>query len=239
MAPPPQGRLGPGDPERFGERERRGQEDRRIAVDHATQGLTVLVGGTPALEQDSIHSMFDKLPLMLVVLLTTTMLLMFLAFGSVVLPIKAAVMSALTLGSTMGILTWIFVDGHFAKWLNFTPTPLMVVRSSHWSSRWFRSGHRLRGVPGLPDGGGASARHVHRRGHPDRHRDHRPPDHRGGIGPRRGRRLVRVLRPGDDEVSGVRADGRAAAGCHRRPDVLGAVGDEAARRRLLVGARCG
>jgi trehalose monomycolate/heme transporter len=24
----------------------------------------------------------------------------------------------------MGILTWIFVDGHFASWLNFTPTPL-------------------------------------------------------------------------------------------------------------------
>jgi RND superfamily putative drug exporter len=91
------------------------------------KGLTVLVGGVPALEQDSIHSLFDKAPLMLVVLLSTTMLLMFLAFGSVVLPIKAAVMSALTLGSTMGILTWIFVDGHFAKWLNFTPTPLMVV----------------------------------------------------------------------------------------------------------------
>ncbi|HXO50337.1 MAG TPA: MMPL family transporter, partial [Mycobacterium sp.] len=91
------------------------------------KGLSLLVGGTPALEQDSIHSLFDKAPLMLVVLLTTTMLLMFLAFGSVVLPIKAAVMSALTLGSTMGILTWIFVDGHFAKLLNFTPTPLMVV----------------------------------------------------------------------------------------------------------------
>ena len=49
---------------------------------------------------------------------------MFLAFGSLVLPLKATVMSALTLGSTMGILTWIFVDGHFASWLNFTPTPL-------------------------------------------------------------------------------------------------------------------
>jgi uncharacterized membrane protein YdfJ with MMPL/SSD domain len=93
----------------------------------APKGLTVWVGGTPALEQDSIHALFDRAPLMLVVLLTTTMLLMFLAFGSMVLPIKAAVMSALTLGSTMGILTWIFVDGHFAKWLNFTPTPLMVV----------------------------------------------------------------------------------------------------------------
>ncbi|OBA83914.1 hypothetical protein A9W99_05820 [Mycobacterium sp. 1164966.3] len=91
------------------------------------KGVSVLVGGTPALEQDSIHSLFDKAPLMLVILLTATLLLMFLAFGSVVLPVKAAVMSALTLGSTMGILTWIFVDGHFATLLNFTPTPLMVV----------------------------------------------------------------------------------------------------------------
>ncbi|HWS92838.1 MAG TPA: MMPL family transporter, partial [Mycobacterium sp.] len=88
------------------------------------KGIEIWIGGTPALEQDSIHSLFAKAPLMLVVLLTATMLLMFLAFGSVVLPIKAAVMSALTLGSTMGILTWIFVDGHFSKWLNFTATPL-------------------------------------------------------------------------------------------------------------------
>ncbi len=91
------------------------------------KGLTMLVGGTPALEQDSIHAMVDKGPLMLVILLITTTLLMFLAFGSLVLPLKAAVMSALTIGSTMGILTWMFVDGHGAGLLNFTPTPLMVV----------------------------------------------------------------------------------------------------------------
>lgn len=91
------------------------------------KGLSLLVGGAPALEQDSIHSLFDKAPLMLVLLLSATLLLMFLAFGSVVLPIKAAVMSALTLGSTLGILTWIFVDGHLSGVLNFTPTPLMVV----------------------------------------------------------------------------------------------------------------
>jgi RND superfamily putative drug exporter len=91
------------------------------------KGIELWVGGTPALEQDSIHSLIDKAPLMLLVLISTTMVLMFLAFGSVVLPIKAALMSVLTLGSTMGILTWIFIDGHFSKWLNFTPTPLMVV----------------------------------------------------------------------------------------------------------------
>ena len=88
------------------------------------KGVTLSVGGVPALEQDSIRSLFDHLPLMLVILITTTTLLMFLAFGSVVLPIKAAVMSALTLGSTLGILTWIFVDGHFSQVLNFTATPL-------------------------------------------------------------------------------------------------------------------
>ncbi|MBS4727827.1 MMPL family transporter [Mycobacterium sp. SM1] len=88
------------------------------------KGVTVWVGGTPALEQDSIHVLFAKLPLMLVILISTTTVLMFLAFGSVVLPVKAAVMSALTLGSTLGILTWIFVDGHFSTLLNFTPTPL-------------------------------------------------------------------------------------------------------------------
>ncbi len=88
------------------------------------KGIEVFVGGTPALELDSIHGLFAKMPLMVLILLTTTIVLMFLAFGSVVLPIKATLMSVLTLGSTMGILTWIFVDGHFASWLNFTPTPL-------------------------------------------------------------------------------------------------------------------
>jgi RND superfamily putative drug exporter len=63
---------------------------------------------------------------MAVLLITTTTILMFLAFGSLVLPIKAALMSALTLGSTMGILTWMFVDGHGSGWLNFTPQPLMA-----------------------------------------------------------------------------------------------------------------
>jgi RND superfamily putative drug exporter len=35
-------------------------------------------------------------------------------------------MSALTLGSTMGILTWMFVDGHGSGLMNYTPQPLMA-----------------------------------------------------------------------------------------------------------------
>ena len=90
------------------------------------KGLKLYVGGTPALEQDSIHSLFSKLPLMVLLLITTTTILMFLAFGSLVLPIKAALMSALTLGSTMGVLTWMFVEGHGSGIMNYTPQPLMA-----------------------------------------------------------------------------------------------------------------
>lgn len=90
------------------------------------KGLSLYVGGTPALEQDSIHSLFSRLPLMVLLLITTTTILMFLAFGSLVLPIKAALMSALTLGSTMGVLTWMFVDGHGSGLMNYTPQPLMA-----------------------------------------------------------------------------------------------------------------
>ncbi|WP_031939622.1 MMPL family transporter, partial [Prescottella defluvii] len=52
-------------------------------------GVTVMVGGTPAIEQDSISALLDNLPLMIVTVLILTTLLMFLAFGSLVLPIKA------------------------------------------------------------------------------------------------------------------------------------------------------
>ncbi|GAA1459725.1 MMPL family transporter [Williamsia maris] len=90
-----------------------------------TQGLTMYVAGTPALTQDSIDALLDDLPLMAVMLIVVTFLLMFLQFGSVVLPIKAALMSALGLGSTLGVLTWIFIDGHGSSLFNFTPGPLM------------------------------------------------------------------------------------------------------------------
>ncbi len=86
--------------------------------------LNLSVGGTPALEQDSVATISAKLPQMILIAVSMTTILMFLAFGSLVLPIKAALMNALTLCSTLGVLTWIFIDGNFSSWLNFTPTPL-------------------------------------------------------------------------------------------------------------------
>ena len=200
------------------------------------RGVTVSIGGTPALEQDSIHSLFDKLPMMVLLLITTTTILMFLAFGSVVLPIKAALMSALTLGSTMG-------DPHVdvRRRTRLRPDELHAAAVDGTDDRTDHRGDlgsvdRLRGVPGVSHGGGPRTRHVHRRSHPHRHRHHRPADHRCCPRPGRRRRRVRVLRSGDDEVPGLRPAPCAAAGRHDHPNVPGARDHEAARRRLLVGA---
>ncbi|MFC9967903.1 MMPL family transporter [Nocardia ignorata] len=86
--------------------------------------VQMYVGGQPAIMKDSIDALLDRMPLMIALVLLVTTILMFLTFGSLVLPIKAAVMSALGLGSTLGILTWIFIDGHGSGILNFTPQPI-------------------------------------------------------------------------------------------------------------------
>ncbi|MFR9750143.1 MMPL family transporter [Nocardia sp. 004] len=88
--------------------------------------VSMLVGGVPALQKDSIDTLLTRMPWMVALVVLVTTLLMFLTFGSLVLPIKAALMSALGLGSTLGILTWIFIDGHGASLLNFTPQPIQA-----------------------------------------------------------------------------------------------------------------
>ncbi|MFE9744293.1 MMPL family transporter [Saccharothrix saharensis] len=90
----------------------------------AGPGDEVLVGGTTAMVSDSLDAIADKLPLMIGLLVGATFVLMFLAFGSVLLPIKAVVMSALSLSATFGVLVWVFQDGHGASLLGVTPAPL-------------------------------------------------------------------------------------------------------------------
>ena len=54
-----------------------------------------------------------------------TFVLMALVFGSLVLPAKAVIMTLLSMGATIGLLTWMFVDGAGANLFGFTPGPLM------------------------------------------------------------------------------------------------------------------
>ena len=91
----------------------------------APEGVTTYVGGTPAMEVESIEALLERLPWMGVYMVLATFLLMALVFGSLILPAKAVIMNILGIGATLGFLTAVFVDGLGAGVLNFTPGPLM------------------------------------------------------------------------------------------------------------------
>ncbi|MCX4092886.1 MMPL family transporter [Nocardia sp. alder85J] len=90
-------------------------------------GVSIMVAGVPALERDSIHRLIAGLPELGAILVAAAIALMYAAFRSLVLAIKAVLLSALSLAATLGVLTWIFVEGHGAGLLNFTPGPLMFA----------------------------------------------------------------------------------------------------------------
>ena len=84
-------------------------------------GGTIGVTGATADLSDQLAGLGARLPWMLLFVIVVTCVLLFLAFGSVVLPIKAIVMNAVSLGAAFGAVVFIFQDGHFASWLGFTP----------------------------------------------------------------------------------------------------------------------
>ncbi|MGY1804390.1 MMPL family transporter [Blastococcus sp. SYSU D00922] len=88
----------------------------------APDGGEALVGGQTAVLADLLDSLGSLLPWMALFVVATTFVLLFLAFGSVVLPVKAVVMNVLSLGASFGALVWIFQDGNLSGFLDFTPT---------------------------------------------------------------------------------------------------------------------
>jgi RND superfamily putative drug exporter len=85
-------------------------------------GAQVLVGGQTAVLTDLLDSLGHLLPWMALLVVLTSFVLLFLAFGSVVLPLKAVAMNVLSLGASFGALVWIFQEGHLSGFLHFEPT---------------------------------------------------------------------------------------------------------------------
>ncbi len=79
------------------------------------------VGGPTAGLADELSSLGHTLPWMALAVVIATFLLLFLAFGSLVLPLQAIVMNVLSLSAMYGVITWIFQDGHLSGLLHFTP----------------------------------------------------------------------------------------------------------------------
>jgi trehalose monomycolate/heme transporter len=87
----------------------------------APPGAQAFIGGQTAGVVDELSSMGQTLPWMGLVIVVATFVLLFLAFGSVVLPVKAIVMNFLSLSAMYGAIVWIFQEGHLSGLLRFTP----------------------------------------------------------------------------------------------------------------------
>ena len=89
-------------------------------------GVTTQVGGLAADGHDFMQSQSDTIPWAIALTLGASALILFLLFGSVVIPIKAVIMTLLSITASFGALVFIFQDGNFSDILGFT-TPGFTI----------------------------------------------------------------------------------------------------------------
>ncbi len=87
----------------------------------------VFVGGESASLIDTKAAIFDRIPIAAAIIALSTFVLLFLMFGSLLVPIKAIVLNLLSLTATFGAMVWVFQDGNGAGAMDFTPTGLTDV----------------------------------------------------------------------------------------------------------------
>lgn len=79
------------------------------------------VTGQAASQLDFRSAVLDGLPWVVAVIALATFVLLFLMTGSVLVPFKALVINALSLAAPIGVLVWVFQEGHLTGLLGFTP----------------------------------------------------------------------------------------------------------------------
>ncbi|MFI7351267.1 MMPL family transporter [Streptomyces sp. NPDC049936] len=92
----------------------------------APEGTVPLAGGRDAALVDSKDSITGLIPLAGGLIALTTFILLFLFTGSVVQPLRALVLNIVSLGAALGVMTWMFQDGHLSGLFGFTPQPMEV-----------------------------------------------------------------------------------------------------------------
>ena len=71
----------------------------------------VLVGGNAAVYTDSLQGIERSMPWALGWIVLATLILLFLFTGSFLLPLKAVLLNFMSLGATIGFLSWVFIGG--------------------------------------------------------------------------------------------------------------------------------
>ncbi|MEV7522103.1 MMPL family transporter [Streptomyces sp. NPDC091371] len=92
-------------------------EVRKVAA-----GFPASVTGQAAVLVDSQKAITDELPTALALVVLATLLLVFLLTGSLLIPLQAVLLNALSLTAMFGAVVWVFQEGHLSGLLSFTST---------------------------------------------------------------------------------------------------------------------
>jgi putative drug exporter of the RND superfamily len=84
--------------------------------------VRVSIGGATAATVDMSSVLSSKLPLFVLVVVGLALLLLAVVFRSLVIPAKAAVMNLLSIGAALGVITFVFQDGHLASLIGVDST---------------------------------------------------------------------------------------------------------------------
>jgi putative drug exporter of the RND superfamily len=87
------------------------------------------VTGVAALDADTRDTLFSRVPVAGLLIAAVTFVLLFLMFGSILVPLKAIVLNLLSLTASFGAVVWIFQEGNLASVLDFTATGTIEVTS--------------------------------------------------------------------------------------------------------------
>lgn len=90
-------------------------------------GFATVVTGPAASHVDNSESLFSLVPFAGLLIALATFVLLFLMFGSVLVPLKALLLNMLSLSATFGAMVWIFQEGNLSGALDFTPTGTMEL----------------------------------------------------------------------------------------------------------------
>jgi uncharacterized membrane protein YdfJ with MMPL/SSD domain len=91
----------------------------RVRDTEAPAGAQVLTSGLASQSADFLVAFDGAIPVAVAIVIGVTFLVLFLTFGSVLLPIKAVLMSLLSISASFGALVWIFQDGNLSNVLVF------------------------------------------------------------------------------------------------------------------------
>lgn len=100
------------------------QQLTQLPINH---NLSLALTGMPVINHDVVNAVLDTIPLAIGWVILLTYLVLLLLLRSLLLPLKAIFMNALSLCASYGVLVYIFQEGHWHTLLNFNPQGMLDI----------------------------------------------------------------------------------------------------------------